>query len=90
MSQIESCDVLRFHVVLTCWKFVKQERFYNAPTHNKSRASVVDEIVRFSAEAIGNSNLSAIESGFDDRKTDLLTRVSFAVIPNMISFLCFR
>ncbi|KAK0575622.1 hypothetical protein LWI29_003925 [Acer saccharum] len=59
------------------WFFKYQERFYNEPTHNMSRASVVDEIVKFSAEAIGNSYLSAIESGFNDRNTDLLTRVSF-------------
>ncbi|KAK4853328.1 hypothetical protein QYF36_007304 [Acer negundo] len=61
------------------WFFKYQERFYNAPTHNMSRASVVEEIVRFSAEAIGNSCLSAIESGFNDRETDLLTRVSFTL-----------
>ncbi|KAL5778264.1 hypothetical protein ACOSP7_011190 [Xanthoceras sorbifolium] len=59
------------------WFFKYQERFYNAPTHNMSRAAVVDEIVKFSAEAVGDTYLSAIASGFNDKKTDLLTRVSF-------------
>ncbi|KAF2324726.1 hypothetical protein GH714_016512 [Hevea brasiliensis] len=54
-----------------------QERFYNAETHNLSRASVVKDIVKLATEAVGNSYYSAIESGFDDRKTDLKTRVSF-------------
>lgn len=44
-----------------------------------SRASVVKEIVEFAAEGVGNSYLSALELGFTDRKTDLLTRVSFKV-----------
>ncbi|XP_044509971.1 uncharacterized protein LOC123228607 [Mangifera indica] len=59
------------------WFFEHQERFYNAPTYNMSRASVVKEIVEFAAEGVGNSYLSALELGFTDRKTDLLTRVSF-------------
>ncbi|KAJ9186413.1 hypothetical protein P3X46_001986 [Hevea brasiliensis] len=54
-----------------------QERFYNNETHNLSRASVVKEMVKFATEAVGNSYYSAIESGFNDRKTDLKTRVSF-------------
>ncbi|XP_031265439.1 uncharacterized protein LOC116123845 [Pistacia vera] len=57
--------------------FKHQERFYNAPTFNMSRASVVKEIVKFAAEGVGNSYISALESGFTNRKTDLLTRVSF-------------
>ncbi|KAJ0024490.1 hypothetical protein Pint_09324 [Pistacia integerrima] len=59
------------------WFFKHQERFYNAPTFNMSRASVVKEIVKFAAEGVGNSYLSALKSGFTNRKTDLLTRVSF-------------
>ncbi|KDP36880.1 hypothetical protein JCGZ_08171 [Jatropha curcas] len=54
-----------------------QERFYNAQTHNKSRATVVKEIVKFASAAVGNSYCSAIESGLNDRQTDLKTRVSF-------------
>ncbi|KAL4284503.1 hypothetical protein GQ457_16G012680 [Hibiscus cannabinus] len=57
--------------------FEYQERFYNAQTSNKSRDAVVNEISEFTAEAVGNSYYSAIVSGFNDRKTDLKTRVSF-------------
>ncbi|KAK8596609.1 hypothetical protein V6N12_065092 [Hibiscus sabdariffa] len=57
--------------------FEYQERFYNAQTSNKSRDAVINEISEFTAEAVGNSYYSAIVSGFNDRKTDLKTRVSF-------------
>ncbi|XP_015572482.1 uncharacterized protein LOC107260941 [Ricinus communis] len=57
--------------------FKHQERFYNAQTRNLSRVSVVKDIVEFASVAIGNSYHSAIESGFNDRETDLQTRVSF-------------
>ncbi|KAK8509971.1 hypothetical protein V6N13_118515 [Hibiscus sabdariffa] len=57
--------------------FEYQERFYNAQTSNKSRDAVVNEISEFTADAVGNSYYSAIVSGFNDRKTDLKTRVSF-------------
>ncbi|XP_059635073.1 uncharacterized protein LOC132277277 [Cornus florida] len=57
--------------------FKHQEKFYNPPTFNMSRASIVNHIVKFASEGIGNSYYSAIESGFSDRSTDLATRVSF-------------
>ncbi|XP_065880228.1 uncharacterized protein [Euphorbia lathyris] len=57
--------------------FKYQERFYNAQTRNLSRVSVVKKIVKFAAHEVGNSYYSAIESGFNDRRTDLKTRVSF-------------
>ncbi|KAK6939307.1 Thioredoxin-like fold [Dillenia turbinata] len=57
--------------------FKHQEKFYNLPTRNLSRASIVKKIVKFSTRAVGNSYYSEIEEGFNDRKTDLLTRVSF-------------
>ncbi|XVF63638.1 hypothetical protein PTKIN_Ptkin09bG0102700 [Pterospermum kingtungense] len=56
--------------------FEHQETFYNAQTSNKSKEAVVNEIIKFTAEVIGSS-YSVIESGFNDRKTDLKTRVSF-------------
>ncbi|ESR48486.1 hypothetical protein CICLE_v10002332mg [Citrus x clementina] len=59
------------------WFYKQQEKFYNAPTQNMTRTAVVKEIVKFAAEGIGNSYSSALESGFSDRSTDLLTRVSF-------------
>ncbi|KAF5943120.1 hypothetical protein HYC85_020762 [Camellia sinensis] len=53
------------------------EEFYNQQTFNMSRASIVQHIVKLATKAVGNSYHSAVESGFTDRKTDLMTRVSF-------------
>ncbi|WCJ35046.1 Alba DNA/RNA-binding protein [Euphorbia peplus] len=57
--------------------FKYQGKFYNAETRNISRVAVVKKIVKFAAHAVGNSYYSSIESGFNDRQTDLKTRVSF-------------
>ncbi|XP_047325843.1 uncharacterized protein LOC124929507 [Impatiens glandulifera] len=57
--------------------FKNQEELYNKPTFNKSRSSVVKHVAKFAVKATGSSYSSDIESGFTDRKTDLLTRVSF-------------
>eukprot|EP00268_Persea_americana_P051209 TRINITY_DN5635_c0_g1_i4.p1 TRINITY_DN5635_c0_g1~~TRINITY_DN5635_c0_g1_i4.p1 ORF type:complete len:284 (+),score=37.50 TRINITY_DN5635_c0_g1_i4:32-883(+) len=57
--------------------FKYQGWYYNKPTHTMSRASVVDRMVKLVVEAVGNSSLSAIESGFEDAKTDFATRISF-------------
>ncbi|KAK7283429.1 hypothetical protein RIF29_12943 [Crotalaria pallida] len=59
------------------WFFKNQEKFYNAPTRNLSRASIVEEIVRSATEVVGSSHFSSIKNGFNDTKTDLLTRISF-------------
>ncbi|XVF35915.1 hypothetical protein REPUB_Repub19eG0012900 [Reevesia pubescens] len=57
--------------------FEHQERFYNAQTSNKTKVAVLNEIIKFTADTVGNSYCSAIASGFTDKKTDLKTRVSF-------------
>ncbi|KAI6690838.1 hypothetical protein NL676_027666 [Syzygium grande] len=57
--------------------FMQQERFYNDPTKNMSRAAIVNSIVKFAAQAVGYSYYSSIAAGFNDRQTDLKTRVSF-------------
>ncbi|KAK1348060.1 T-kininogen 2 light chain like [Heracleum sosnowskyi] len=57
--------------------FNDQERFYNAQTLNNSRASVVNQVTQVAAKAVGKTHLSAIRTGFLDRKTDLATRSSF-------------
>ncbi|KAH7523474.1 uncharacterized protein LOC107422866 [Ziziphus jujuba] len=59
------------------WFFKHQEKFYNAQTLNLSKASVIDEIVKSVAEVVGKSYYGAVRSGFNDRNTDLKTRVSF-------------
>ncbi|KAK6939300.1 Thioredoxin-like fold [Dillenia turbinata] len=66
--------------------FKHQEKFYSLQT-NLSRASIVKKIVKFSSRAVGKSYYSKIEEGFNDRKTDLLTRVSFKVINGLISWI---
>ena len=58
---------------------VSQEKFYGAQTQDLSRASVVVEIVNSAIEVVGSSYDSSVKSGFDDRISDLLTRVSFKV-----------
>ncbi|XP_028758705.1 uncharacterized protein LOC114717665 [Neltuma alba] len=59
------------------WFFKHQGKFYNAQTKNLSRASIEKEMVKSVTEVIGRSYYSSIKSGFNDRKTDLHTRVSF-------------
>ncbi|MFS8020230.1 putative thioredoxin-like protein [Helianthus anomalus] len=57
--------------------FVHQERFYNAQTLKMSREAVLDQVIGFASNALGNSMQSAIKSGFADSKTGTKTRVSF-------------
>lgn len=57
--------------------FEDQGRFSNACTHDKSRASIIDDMVEFAKMAVGNSLSSAFKSGFDDPNTDSTARVSF-------------
>ncbi|KAL5557812.1 hypothetical protein UlMin_034023 [Ulmus minor] len=59
------------------WFFKYQEKFYNANTTNLSKTTIVSNIVKFASEVVGNSFSGALEAGFNDRKTDLKTRVSF-------------
>ncbi|KAI7741166.1 hypothetical protein M8C21_018484 [Ambrosia artemisiifolia] len=57
--------------------FMHQERFYNAQTLNMSREAVLDQVIGFASNALGNSMHSAIKSGFANSKTGTKTRVSF-------------
>ncbi|KAK2974887.1 hypothetical protein RJ640_020802 [Escallonia rubra] len=57
--------------------FNHQEEFYNKQTFNMSRSTIVSHIVQFATKAVGNSFYSAVASGFEDRNTDLTTRISF-------------
>ncbi|OWM74948.1 hypothetical protein CDL15_Pgr021299 [Punica granatum] len=54
--------------------FKHQERFYGAQTINKTRASVIKDIQRLASKV---ADCSGVEAGFNDRQTDLRTRVSF-------------
>ncbi|EXB81514.1 hypothetical protein L484_014322 [Morus notabilis] len=57
--------------------FKQQKKFYNAQTRDLPRTAVVNDIVKFASEAVGESYYGALKSGFDNRKTDLKTRISF-------------
>ncbi|XP_077246675.1 uncharacterized protein LOC143886544 [Tasmannia lanceolata] len=57
--------------------FKHQEKYYNQPTLNMSRASIVDHMIKLMVKVVGNSSLSAIVAGFKNRETDLTTRISF-------------
>ncbi|KAG7971603.1 hypothetical protein I3843_07G142800 [Carya illinoinensis] len=57
--------------------FKHQENFYNSPTRNMSRVSVVHHLAMFTAQVIGNSYHNAIHSGFDDHKSGHKARISF-------------
>ncbi|MCD7458408.1 hypothetical protein HAX54_038096 [Datura stramonium] len=57
--------------------FDQQDKFYNQATFDLSKASVVDEVAKFTSKAIENSNYAAVKAGFSDPKTDQATRFSF-------------
>lgn len=57
--------------------FKHQEKYYNKATYNMSRAAVLDHMVKLMLRAVGESSLPAIQSGFEDRQTDMATRISF-------------
>ncbi|XP_027355697.1 uncharacterized protein LOC113865392 [Abrus precatorius] len=59
------------------WLFKHQEKFYGAQTRNLTRVSIVEEIVKSAAKVLGSSYYNSIQNGFNDTKTDYLTRVSF-------------
>ncbi|XP_059287617.1 uncharacterized protein LOC132040943 isoform X2 [Lycium ferocissimum] len=57
--------------------FDHQDEFYNKATFNLPKASVVDKVAKFTSNAIGHSNYTAVKDGFTDPKTDQATRFSF-------------
>ncbi|XP_041018021.1 uncharacterized protein LOC121260257 [Juglans microcarpa x Juglans regia] len=67
-------------IAFSCYLFSLNsplEKFYNNPTRNMSRVSVVHHIAMFAAQVIGNSYHNAVHSGFNDDKSGLKTRISF-------------
>ncbi|XP_073112936.1 uncharacterized protein [Elaeis guineensis] len=57
--------------------FKHQEEYYNTPTYNMSRASIIHHISKLAVRAIGKDSLSAVQSGFNDSQTDAAARISF-------------
>ncbi|XP_010941346.2 uncharacterized protein [Elaeis guineensis] len=56
--------------------FKYQEKYYNEPTENMSRASIIDDMAKLAVTVVGSS-LSEFLSGFKDSKTDTAARISF-------------
>ncbi|XP_060173514.1 uncharacterized protein LOC132604162 [Lycium barbarum] len=57
--------------------FDHQDEFYNKATFNLPKASVVDKVAKFTSNAIGHSDYTAVKDGFTDPETDQATRFSF-------------
>ncbi|KAJ6791968.1 Uncharacterized protein M6B38_242465 [Iris pallida] len=57
--------------------FKYQEKFYNAPTYNTSRASIIEDLSNLAVAVIGKDSLPAFLSGFNDSQTDIATIISF-------------
>ncbi|KAG6507248.1 uncharacterized protein LOC121980916 [Zingiber officinale] len=57
--------------------FKFQEKYYNRPTYNLTRASIVDDISRLATKVVGKDSLSSFLSGFNATETDSATRISF-------------
>ncbi|KAH9327694.1 hypothetical protein KI387_007872, partial [Taxus chinensis] len=57
--------------------FKYQQRFYNKPTFQIAPATITKQIIHFALEKIGNSSFDKFISSFEDRTTDLVTRISF-------------
>ncbi|WVZ84247.1 hypothetical protein U9M48_031299 [Paspalum notatum var. saurae] len=58
--------------------FMYQEGYYNQPTYTKSRATVVDEIIKnLVVPVIGETNLEAYKAGFNDSQSYQAARISF-------------
>ncbi|PKA60770.1 hypothetical protein AXF42_Ash006404 [Apostasia shenzhenica] len=57
--------------------FQYQEKYYNGLTRNMSRASIIEEIAKDGAQAVGTSLLPAFIYAFSDTLSDSATRISF-------------
>lgn len=58
--------------------FKYQEGYYNQPTYTKTRATVVAEVTNnLVAPIVGEANLAAYKTGFNDSQSDQTTRISF-------------
>lgn len=56
--------------------FKYQEKYYNEPTENMARTSIIDDMAKLAVPAVGTS-LFEFLSGFKDSKTDTAARISF-------------
>lgn len=61
------------------WFFKNQQKLYNGVTHEYSRDAIVNRIANsvFKAVSLENVSLRDLRSSFNDRKTDIKTRIGF-------------
>ncbi|XP_078153587.1 uncharacterized protein LOC144548743 [Carex rostrata] len=57
--------------------FKTQEQYYNAPTYEMSRASIVADMTKLALTVVGENFGTAFQLGFNDSSTDEATRISF-------------
>ncbi|KAM0949819.1 putative thioredoxin-like protein [Dioscorea sansibarensis] len=57
--------------------FKFQEKYYNDPTFNMSRAKVTDDITNLAISLIGKSYSQAFKAGFQDPQTNEAQKISF-------------
>ncbi|KAJ6852154.1 uncharacterized protein M6B38_256660 [Iris pallida] len=56
---------------------IKQEKYYNAPTYNMSRSSIIEDLSELAVTVIGKKSLPVFISGFNNSQTDTAARISF-------------
>lgn len=59
--------------------FIEQKKWSNSATQYMSKQSIINDITKHVSLVIGNSSISAFQSGFADSHTDKAARVSFRV-----------
>ncbi|GLJ39459.1 hypothetical protein SUGI_0806120 [Cryptomeria japonica] len=57
--------------------FRYQQNFYNKPTLQTSPATITQQIIHFALEKTGNSSFEKFVLGFQDKSSDMTTRISF-------------
>jgi hypothetical protein len=58
---------------------INQEKYYNAPTYEMSKASIVVDMTKLALTTVGESFNTVFQLGFNDSSTDQAARISFKV-----------
>lgn len=58
---------------------INQEKYYNAPTYEMPRASVVADMTKLALTTVGESFKTTFQLGFNDSRSDQAARISFKV-----------
>lgn len=57
--------------------FERQSLFYNQHTSKLSRTAVIDYVVDFVSQSLGQSYFSTVKAGFSNTESDIKTRIAF-------------